>query len=131
MLVYVYSVYLAISVAITIWVGNTLHRNGRVFLVQNFQGNEAVADAINHMLLVGFYLLNFGLVLLTLSEGAKPTEVAAAMEFLSTKIGLNVIVLGMLHFCLMYVLVHFRDLSVFKPPPKPPRPRFLTICFLF
>lgn len=120
MLVYVYSVYLAISVAITIWVGNTLHRNGRVFLVQNFQGNEAVADAINHMLLVGFYLLNFGLVLLTLSEGAKPTEVAAAMEFLSTKIGLNVIVLGMLHFCLMYVLVHFRDLSVFKPAPKTP-----------
>ena len=51
-----YAIYVVVSLAITVWVGRTLSRNGRLFLVENFNGNEALADSINHLLLVGFYL---------------------------------------------------------------------------
>src|SRR3954471_24698112 len=98
LLLVTYAVYVAISLAITIWVGRSLHRNGRVFLVENFQGQEALADSINHLLLVGFYLVNLGFVSLALRYGDKPTNVVEVFEFLSTKIGLVIVILGAMHF---------------------------------
>ena len=57
-----YLIYLALSIALTIWVARTLHKNGRVFLVDVFHGNETLADSVNHLLVVGFYLVNIGFV---------------------------------------------------------------------
>ena len=62
--VWTYLAYLGISVALTIWVARTLHKNGRIFLVDNFLGNESLADSVNHLLVVGFYLVNIGFVTL-------------------------------------------------------------------
>src|ERR1700729_4379553 len=61
-----YFSYLAISIALTVWVARTLHRNGRVFLVDAFHGNEELADSVNHLLVVGFYLINAGYIALAL-----------------------------------------------------------------
>ena len=88
--------------------------DGRVFLVENFQGQEALADSINHLLLVGFYLVNIGFVALALRYGVKPTNLVGAFEFLSTKVGLVVVVLGLMHFFNMRMLVHFRTSKLFK-----------------
>ena len=95
---YSYVVYLAVSVALTIWVARTLHRNGRVFLIEAFHGNESVADSVNHLLVVGFYLINIGYITLALKYGDKPRDAQAAFEFLSTKIGLVLLILGGMHF---------------------------------
>lgn len=108
MMITTYAVYVVVSLAITVWVGRTLTRNGRLFLVENFDGNEALADSINHLLLVGFYLVNIGFVSLALRYGDKPTDAVEAIEFLSTKIGLAVVVLGGMHFFNMMILVKFR-----------------------
>src|SRR4026209_2001932 len=64
-----YLVYLAISVALTVWVARTLHKNGRIFLVDVFHGNEPLADSVNRLLVVGFYLINLGYVSLALRLG--------------------------------------------------------------
>src|SRR4051812_27620327 len=93
-----YIVYLIVSVALTMWVARTLHRNGRVFLVEAFRGNEPVADSVNHLLVVGFYLINIGYVTLALKYGDKPTDAQEAFEFLSTKVGLVLLILGGMHF---------------------------------
>jgi hypothetical protein len=108
MMIAAYAAYVAISLAITVWVGRTLNRNGRVFLVENFEGHEALADSINHLLLVGFYLVNIGFVTLALKYGEKPTDAVEAIEFLSTKIGFAVVVLGAMHFFNMMMLIKFR-----------------------
>src|SRR5256885_16710215 len=79
--------YLAISVALTAWVARTLHKNGRIFLVDSFLGNEPLADSINHLLVVGFYLINIGFVTLALKYGDKALDVQTAIETLKTKIG--------------------------------------------
>src|SRR4051812_35829770 len=93
-----YATYLLISLVLTVWVARTLHHRGRVFLVEAFRGNETVADSVNHLLVVGFYLINVGFVSLALRYGEKPRDTAEAIEYLSTKIGLVLLVLGVMHF---------------------------------
>lgn len=97
MIVGSYVVYLVISVSVTIWVARTLHLNGRVFLVDSFLGNETLADSVNHLLVVGFYLLNFGFVSVALRYGARPITLEQAIVYLSTKVGLVLLVLGVVH----------------------------------
>ena len=109
-----YGVYIAMSLAATIWVGWSLNRNGRVFLVEIFAGQEALADSVNRLLLIGFYLVNVGFISLALRYGDKPVDTVGAIEFLSTKIGLAIVVLGIMHFFNMHMLVKFRHSKLFK-----------------
>src|SRR5437867_325264 len=100
--VYSYIAYLIVSICLTIWVAHTLHKRGRIFLVDAFHGNQEMADSVNHLLLVGFYLVNIGYVTLALKYGDKPADLQQAIEFLSTKVGLVLVVLGGMHFFNMF-----------------------------
>jgi len=103
-----YAVYLAISLALTVWVARTLERNGRVFLVDAFQGNTELADSVNRLLVVGFYLINAGYVTLALSTSGTLGTARAAMELVSDKIGVVLLVLGCMHFFNLYVFHRMR-----------------------
>ena len=103
----IYGAYLLITIAITIWVAHTLSRNGIVFLVQCFGQNETLAKSTNHLLVVGFYLVNIGFITLTLSLGDEPATVGGAIRFLSSKVGLAVLVLGAMHFFNMGAIAQF------------------------
>ena len=102
-----YALYLIISIGITIWVARTLSHNGEIFLVQCFGHNAQLASSTNHLLVVGFYLVNIGFITLTLSIGAEPTTIPEAIRFLSSKVGLAVLVLGGMHFFNMSAIAHF------------------------
>lgn len=116
-----YVVYLAISICLTIWVARTLHKNGRVFLVDSFLGNEQLADSVNHLLVVGFYLINIGYVTLALKYGAAAASAQEAMETLSTKIGLVLLVLGGMHFFNLAVFTKMRKRALnHRSPPVMP-----------
>lgn len=112
-----YATYLAISIAVTIWVARTLHKNGRVFLVDAFHGNEPLADSVNHLLVVGFYLVNIGFVSLALKFGVRPTDGPEAMELLSAKLGWVLLILGGMHFFNLFVFAKLRSRAL--PPPLP------------
>jgi len=99
-----YFLYLGISVALTVWVARTLSKNGRMFLVNSFESDERLADSVNHLLVVGFYLINMGYVTLALKLGDKPLSTQEAIEFLSTKVGLVLLVLGAMHFFNVFVI---------------------------
>ena len=103
-----YVLYLIVSIVITVWVGQTLFRHGRLFLVDAFHGNEALADSVNHLLVVGFYLINAGYVTLALKYGDKPNHLVGAIEFFSTKIGWVLMVLGLMHFFNLFVFSRMR-----------------------
>src|SRR5437773_4754975 len=119
--VWTYLAYLAISVALTIWVARTLHKNGRIFLVDSFLGNEPLADSVNHLLVVGFYLVNIGFVSLALKYGDKATDARTALEILSTKAGLVLLVLGAMHFSNLFLFSKMRRrATLHRPPPIPP-----------
>jgi hypothetical protein len=97
-IVVAYVAYLAISLGVTIWVAKTLHRNGRVFLVNAFHGDAAMADSVNHLLVVGFYLINIGYVSLALRTGAVLDTTRQAIELVCDKVGVVLLVLGLMHF---------------------------------
>ena len=120
--VYSYVIYLIVSVILTVWVARTLHHRGRVFLVDAFHGNETLADSVNHLLVVGFYLINIGFVTLALKYGDKAGDAQTALEILSTKVGLVLVVLGIMHFLNLFVFsrMHRRAIRHKAVPPVLP-----------
>ncbi len=117
-IVHVYLAYLVLSIAITIWVARTLHRTGRTFLVDAFHGETELADSINHLLVVGFYLINLGWIVSSLNTYQQVDTVRVAIELLSYKVGLVMLVLGVVHFFNLFLFTRIRRRPA--PPPIPP-----------
>ncbi len=120
-IVYCYVAYLTVSLAVTIWVAQTLRRNGRSFLVDAFRGNSELADSVNHLLVVGFYLINIGYVTLALRSTEQVETARAAIELVSDKVGVVLIVLGGMHFFNLYVFnrMRKRGQAELRPPFLP------------
>ena len=116
-----YTVYLIASLAVTIWVAQTLRRNGRTFLVDAFHGNNELADSVNHLLVVGFYLINVGCVTLALRTTAEVEDTRAVIELVCDKVGLVLLVLGGMHFLNLYVFnrLRRRGQAELRPPILP------------
>ncbi|MEM1085380.1 MAG: hypothetical protein AAGI48_14805 [Verrucomicrobiota bacterium] len=118
-----YALYLVLAIPLTIWVAKTLHRNGRIFLVDCFHGNEELADSVNHLLVVGFYLINVGFVSLYLKLGAEVVDVRGIFEALSGKMGVVLLVLGGMHFFNLLIFTRLRRRAELERsgPPVPPK----------
>lgn len=116
-----YTLYLILAVAMTVWVARTLHKSGRIFLVDCFHGNTELADSVNHLLLVGFYLMNIGFVSLYLKTAEEITGARGVFEALSGKMGVVLLVLGGMHFFNLYVFTKMRRRATLAnlPPPVP------------
>jgi hypothetical protein len=97
-----YSFYLIITICVTVWVARTLFKNGKVFLIDIFHGNQELADSVNNLLLVGFYLINLGYAVYTLQ----------VIEELSIKIGLIILILGGMHFFNLYIFFNLRKKAI-------------------
>jgi len=107
-----YSFYLAITISLTIWVAKTLFKNGKVFLIDIFHGNKELADSVNNLLLVGFYLINLGYAVYTLQVTNNIINVQQVIEELSIKIGLIILILGGMHFFNLYIFFNLRKKAV-------------------
>jgi len=120
-----YTLYLILAVTMTVWVARTLHKNGRIFLVDCFRGNTDLADSVNHLLVVGFYLVNIGFVSLYLKTTEEITGTRGVFEVLSDKMGVVLLMLGGMHFFNLYVFTKMRRRGTLAhlPPPVPPMNR--------
>jgi hypothetical protein len=103
-----YLAYLLTAVPLTIWVAATLSTNGRVFLAAVFSGEDGLADAVNRLLVVGFYLINLGFVMLFVRSGGDVDDLTGLLETLSVKIGVVLLVLGVIHFVNVMVFSSMR-----------------------
>jgi hypothetical protein len=123
-IVITYLTYVAISVTLTIWVARTLYKRGAIFLVDAFHGNRELADSVNHLLVVGFYLINIGFVSLALKTAAVINTSRSAIELLSDKMGMVLLILGAMHFFNLYVFSRIRRSASRGPrtPLAPPPP---------
>ena len=109
-----YSIYLAITIILTIWVAHTLFRNGKVFLIDIFHGNKELAQAVNNLLLVGFYLVNIGYAVYTLRVEFNVTDTRQLIEELSLKVGAIILILGGMHFFNMLVFFKLRKKALLE-----------------
>lgn len=116
-----YLAYLAIAVPLTIWVGRTLLTHGTVFLADVFGDRSDLAQAVNRLLLVGFYLLNLGFVLLYLRSTSMVHDLEGMIESLSVKIGVVMLVVGTIHLGNVLVFNSIRRKHLLpRPVPVPP-----------
>ncbi len=116
-----YVTYAAVSIGMTIWVARTLHKNGQVFLTDAFHGNKVLAESVNHLLVVGFYLINLGFISLFLKTDTMREGMRGGIELFSEKFGVVMVILGLMHFFNIYVFSRFRRRAlVHKVPPAIP-----------
>jgi len=120
-LVPVYLVYVVVAVSLVVWLARTLFRSGSVFLEDVF-GDPRMAQAVNKLLVIGFYMLNLGYAGLILKAGAAPTAVSA-VEVLARKLGILLVTLGALHFANLYVFYRVRRQAADEVVPPPVAPQ--------
>lgn len=120
-LFHVYIVYTSVAVALTVWLARTLFRTGAVFLEDVFEDRPELAQAVNQLLVVGFYLLNLGYAFFILKAEGAATKFEA-MEVLGQKLGFLFLSLGAIHFCNLYLFHRIRrrtQLATLPPPVTP------------
>lgn len=107
-----YTLYLAVTIGITIWVARTLFSNGKIFLLDIFHGNKELAESVNNLLLVGFYLVNLGYAVYTLQITTEIANTREVLEKLSLKIGKIILILGFMHFLNLYIFYKLRKRAI-------------------
>lgn len=115
-----YIIYIVLSIGLTWWVGRTLFRNGQVFLNEVFGQDTGLAESVNRLLLMGFYLLNLGFMVYVLTVEAEIGAPRELMEILSRQMGKIILCLGTLHFINLYVFFTLRRRHRYSAPPLPP-----------
>lgn len=107
-----YLIYLPITIALTVWVGHMLFKNGKIFLIDIFSQNKELAASVNQLLLVGFYLINIGYAVFTLSTGGYIQDYKEMIEVLSKKVGVIILILGAMHFANLFIFYKLRKRHV-------------------
>ncbi len=80
-------------------------------------GDQSLADAVNRLLVVAFYLLSFGFITLTVQTSGEITGMRQAVGVLTVKIGEELLVLGGLH---LVNMLFFTRLRRRRPAPYQP-----------
>lgn len=112
LIILLYGLYLVFTIMLTIWVARTLFRNGKLFLVDIFHGNAELAQAVNNLLLVGFYLINIGYAVYTLRILQDIATARVLIEVLSLKLGAIILILGGMHFLNMFIFFRLRKRAI-------------------
>jgi len=102
-MVWAHMIYLAVSAAITVWVGRTLQKHGKVFATNGRLKEGELIDSFTRLLEVGFYLLNFGVINIALQSGGTAGDPQSLIELLSMKIGVVLLALGGVHLVMTMV----------------------------
>lgn len=103
-----YIIYLAGTLFVIFWVGGTLYRNGKPFILMCLDGNASLAESMNKLLLTGYYLVNAGYSVITLKIWEKVTSLTDVVSVVSYKLGLIILILGIMHFINVSVLLSIR-----------------------
>lgn len=120
-----YLIYLLVSVVLTMWVARVLVKAGRVFLDAVFPGDESMPQAVNQLLVVGFYLVNLGFIALWLRKTGSVDTVQGVFSALSVDVGTVLLVLGVMHLGNVFVLNRLRRRAIDGPKqPRQPLPRW-------
>ena len=129
-LIWTHVAYGLAAVALTAVLARTLFRHGALFLESVFEDNARMANAVNRLLVTGFYMLNMGYALLIFRTNDE-VEAVAITENLISRLGLLLVSLGVIHFVNMAVFFRIRrggERAQFTPArptttmtPPPPR----------
>jgi hypothetical protein len=107
-----YLAYLLISVGLTVLAGNVLSRSGRLFLAEALgsdrAANDRAAKGITSLVVMTFYLISLGVVVLTMRIPSDRVSAIQAIQLLGTKVGVVLLALGALYLAGIMALTRLR-----------------------
>jgi hypothetical protein len=114
-------IYVAAAVGLTVWLARTLFHNGAAFLHDVFEDKPGLAEAVNRLLVTGFYMLSLGysLYILQISRGL---DGFAATQFLVNRLALMLVSLAAIHFVNVFVFWRIRSRREQRHLPTPVAP---------
>jgi hypothetical protein len=101
-----YGIYGIVSYFITVHVGWLCYKHGIHYLKAEIK-DDKIADTINKILLIGYYLVNLGYTMIKINNWPLITSFSTMIESLCLRIGVIVFTLGLLHvsnLLLIYIL---------------------------
>lgn len=99
-----YIIYITLTVYIIFWIGRMFHRNGRLFILQLYKGDEHGTDIINNILLVAYYLFNIGYAFMKLRTWGKIRSPATLISSVSYHLGILILILAVTHYFNMLII---------------------------
>lgn len=121
----VYVAYATVAIALTAFLARTLFRNGGVFLRDVFGDRAGVADAVNWLLVVGFYMFNLGYALYTL-QSSRGLDALGALQFFVNRVGALLLVLAVMHLINVFVFWRIRIHREQRELPPPVAPQVVV-----
>jgi hypothetical protein len=106
-----YLIYLPVVITLTWYVAHVLFKNGKVFMLDIFNGKNDIALSTNRLFETGFYLLNLGFALWIMETTTIIADSRTLLEILSAKIGGFSIYLGLMLFFNLYLFFRGRRIS--------------------
>lgn len=102
-----YSIYFAITFLIILKVGQICYKNGNVFVAQLIPNHKDLCKKINHLLLIGYYLLNIGYCTMTIISWEKIENFTQLIEVLSLKSALIILIIAVMHYLNIILLTNY------------------------
>ena len=99
-----YIIYITLMVFIILVVGRHFYNNGRLFILSLLKGHVVLADYINKLLLVAYYLFNCGYAFLKLKHWQKIESSEELFSSLSINMGVLILILAITHYFNMLVI---------------------------
>lgn len=116
-----YSIYLPLTIALSIWIARSLHRNTKAFLMDTFHQHQELASSTNNLIQTGFYLLALGFsfmymrvrdVVHSINGSGISSQIhngQETIEQLAAKLGAFTFVLGLLLFLNFFIMIIIRS----------------------
>ena len=109
-----YIIYIPLIFFITIKVGWLFYKHGEIFLTTIFENNIPLVKNVNNLLLTGYYLVNLGYSIITISYWNKINNTIELINVMSTTLGVIIILLALLHYNNIFWLKHLTQSNILK-----------------
>lgn len=104
-----YFLYLLFTLTVIIKVGLLCYKHGKIYSLQIFNGNKELTQQTNTLLLLAYYLFNFGYCFVTIYNWQKVHTWQQCLSNICEKAGFILFMLGVLHIINMLSLIYFSN----------------------
>jgi len=92
-----YIIYLPITAFITIIVGRSFHKHG-IHYIKSVIPDQSIATPLNNLLLIGYYLVNIGYVLIAIKNWTNIAYTHQLIEEVSLRTAYIILLLTVMHY---------------------------------
>ena len=113
-----YVLYLLFTFTVIVYVGLVCHKNGKIYSLQIFNGDEELSNRTNHILLLCYYLFNLGYCLLTIYTWPNIADWKNCINQVAYRAGTILYILGIMHCINIFMIIFIAHRQQHSSPTK-------------